>query len=120
MTDTTGGAPQGTPDETGAAGGTSKDEQLWALLAHVSYFVIGIIGPVLVLVLHKNVIGHESAFVRHHAKQALFWQIGAMVIGILTCGIAALVMMIWAVMAAMAASRGELYCYPALSGVTAD
>ena len=86
----------------------------------MSYFVIGILGPVLVLVLHKNVIGHESAFVRHHAKQALFWQIGAMVIGILTCGIAAIIMMIWAVLAALAASRGEYYTYPLLSGVTAD
>jgi uncharacterized Tic20 family protein len=102
------------------AAGLDKNEMMWALIAHLSYFVLSIIGPVIVLVAHENIIGKKSRFVAHHAKQALFWQVGALVVGLLTCGIAALIMMVWAVLAALAANQGEWYTYPLLQNVTAD
>jgi len=101
-------------------GEVDKNEMLWALIAHLSYFVLGIIGPLIVLLAHENIIGKKSRFVAHHAKQALFWQVGALLLGIFTCGIASLVMMIWAVLAALAANKGEWYAYPMLTNVTAE
>jgi len=90
----------------------NNDEKLWALIAHLSGFVFAIISPILILVLHKNILNYESAFVTHHAKQALYWQIAGIIVGILTCGIGALVMLIFAVIAALEANKGEWYQYP--------
>jgi hypothetical protein len=50
-----------------------KNEMSWALIAHMSYVVLGISGPLIILVAHENIIGKKSLFVAHHAKQALFW-----------------------------------------------
>ena len=90
---------------------TSK-EKSWAILSHISYFVLGIIAPLLIFFLHEEIIGEESAFVRHHAKQALFWHIASLGVAIFTCGLGAVAMAIWAVIAAAAANKMEWYKYP--------
>ena len=71
-----------------------SDERTWAVLAHVSYFVLGIIGPVVIMYCHESFIKRRSKFVYHHAKQALVYQIAiialvliAIGLTIVTCGI---------------------------------
>lgn len=85
---------------------------MWGMLAHLSTFVVGFIGPILLMVVDIN--GQPSPFVKHHAKQALLWCVAMMIVAVLTCGIGAIVMMIWQVLAGMAANRGEWYVYPGL------
>ena len=68
----------------------SSDERTMALLAHLSAFVLMLIGPAIILM----VKGKESKFVEYHAKQALIYQgitfavnfIIIIVVSIITCG----------------------------------
>ncbi|MCC6872749.1 MAG: DUF4870 domain-containing protein [Sandaracinaceae bacterium] len=101
------GGGQYMPDE--------KDRQ-WAMIAHLSPLVVGFIGPLILMMVDTTGRGQPSPFVKHAAKQSLIWCIALIVIGMLTCGIGALVMMIWQVLAGVAANRGEWYVYPGLSG----
>ena len=124
-----GAPPQGGPGQQPPAPGTGQpgglmntsgegpdsNERLWGLLAHLSFFVLGIIGPIIVMMAGDSLAGHPSGFLKHHGKQALIWQVAAILIGIPTCGIGSLVMMVWAVLAALAANKGEWYTYPGLA-----
>lgn len=118
-------APQGwgpAPDPGGAyrspgampPGQLTEQERMWGMLAHFSTFVVGIFGPMILMMVDPA--GAPSAFVKHHAKQALLWSVAMIVVAMLTCGIGAFVMMIWQVMAGVAANRGEWYVYPGLGG----
>jgi uncharacterized Tic20 family protein len=64
-------------------GETTQDERLWALLAHVSFFVMPIpaAGPLLVYFFKKD----ESPYVAYHAIQAAIFQAIAFVIAGVTC-----------------------------------
>ena len=103
----------------GALAEVQPDERLWGMLAHLSFFIFGIIGPIIILYAHKSIINRESSFVAHHAKQALWWQVAGLCIGMVTCGLGSLVMMIWAVLAGLEANKGALYTYPLMDKVTA-
>ena len=103
------------------------DERLWAVLAHRSFFVLGIVSPLIIWLVHDSIIKRKSAFVEHHGKQATVYQIVAMVaifvITFATCGFGVVVVpvfMIPPIMAAIAASKNQSYAYPGLSGITAD
>jgi len=132
------GAPQGVPPggwgaqqpPAGPSGGgsppagqpraASSDDTLWAVLSHVSFFVIGLIGP-LVVMLTK---GNESAYVRNQAVEALNFHIAVAIasvvsfllvfvlIGFLLLPAVLIGAAVLTVMAAIAASRGEAYRYP--------
>ena len=70
--------------------GPSSDEKTMALLAHLSAFVLALIGPALILVIK----GKESKFVEYHAKQALLYQgvtlaanlVIIIIVSVITCG----------------------------------
>jgi uncharacterized protein len=123
------GAPQTPPGWAppgyGAPGGygtgvPSSDARTWAMLSHLSIFVIGIIGP-LVIMLTK---GKEDTFVREQAVEALNFQITLfiayivsfilffIVIGIFTFLATVIAGIVLAIMASIAAYRGEHYRYP--------
>ncbi len=104
------------PQGGGMGMGSEPDEKerLWGLLAHLSFFVLLIIGPLIVMLAGESLVGHPSEFLKHQGKQALIWQIAAFVIAMVTCGFGAMIMMIWAVLAALAAHKGEWYVYPGL------
>ncbi|MDQ6650729.1 MAG: DUF4870 domain-containing protein [Actinomycetota bacterium] len=90
------------------------------MLSHVSFFVIGLIGP-LVVMLTK---GTESAYVRRQAVEALNFHITValasivafilvfVLIGFLLLPAVLIGGAVLTVMAAIAASRGEDYRYP--------
>ena len=101
-------------------------ERLWAMLAHVSYFVLAIIGPLIIMLAHKDIIKFESRFVAHHAKQALYYQIGSLlitvVVSVITCGfgvVIVFVFMIFPILAGIKSHNGEWYTYPLMEKVTA-
>jgi len=55
----------------------STEEKVWAIVAHLGFLAGGLgylLGPILALLIKK-----DSQFVRHHARQALVWQIGTVV-----------------------------------------
>lgn len=115
--------PAGHPDAAPATPPTS-DEKTMALLAHILGIVTGFLGPLVIWLIKKN----ESAYVDHHGKEALNFQltvlIAAVVFNVILCipfvglvaipallalGIADLVLCI---MAGIKANDGVLYRYP--------
>ena len=108
------------PGQWGGAPQVSSDDRTWALLAHLSIFVLGLIGPLVIYLVKKD----SSPFVRQHAAEALNFHItltlaaivsfvlllvliGALLL--LAIGIAAVVL---SILAAIAASKGDPYRYP--------
>jgi uncharacterized protein len=98
----------------------NSDEQTMALLSHLGGLLLGFLGPLIVYLIKKD----ESAYVRHHATEALNFQITVfiaamvssvlmfVVVGFLLLPVVAVVDIVLCIMAAMAANRGEWYRYP--------
>jgi uncharacterized protein len=97
-----------------------SDERMWAMLAHLSIFVLSLIGPILILV----ILGKRSAFVADQSKEALNFHITVLIasfISVLLCfvivGFVLLPVvivgsMVLGVMGAVQANQGVLYRYP--------
>jgi uncharacterized protein len=99
-----------------------SDERLWATLIHVGGIVIGFIAPLLGYLLLKD----RSPFVRDNSRNALNFQITvaiaavvAYILTIVTLGLlfflplaVAIVNVVFCIIAAGAANRGEVYRYP--------
>jgi uncharacterized Tic20 family protein len=97
-----------------------SDERLWSTLVHVGGIVIGFLAPLLGYLLLKD----RSAFVEQNSKNALNFQITlviAYVVGVITSFLfigflillAAWVLdIVFSIMGAVAANRGEVYRYP--------
>ena len=96
------------------------EDTTWAVLAHLSYFVFGLIAPLVIYLVKKD----ESPFTRQHAAEALNFHItlliAAIVSGILILvliGVLLLIVLfiggaVYAILAALAAGRREPYRYP--------
>jgi uncharacterized Tic20 family protein len=96
------------------------EERTWALLAHIGTIVLGFIAPLIVLL----VKGNESPTVRAHAVESLNFQITAAIgyvassflmiilIGFITMPIIWIAAVVFAIIATIAASKGEPYKYP--------
>lgn len=116
------------PPSSGAhASGVSKEERNLGLFCHLSTFIgwliplANILAPLIIWLVKKD----ESAYVDHHGREALnfqinvtFWAIIFGVLSFLLIGIPFLVLLILAdlvltIVAAVKASEGELYQYPA-------
>src|SRR5437764_1345195 len=63
--------PTGYPPQGSAQPLTVEDERLWSLLSHLSFFVLGIVAPLIVML----TLGARSPYVRHHAVEALNFHI---------------------------------------------
>ena len=95
------------------------DDTTWSTLAHLSTFVLPILGPLIIWLVKSN-----SPFISHHGKQALNFQLSLMIYGIISLVlvffliglllIPALIIadIVLSILAAIAANRGELYRYP--------
>lgn len=121
------GPPAGAPSYggPGASAMSPADERLWGLLAHLSWIagsIVGIspLGPLVVFLVFKD----RSPFVRRHAVEALnFWitaYIGLAIsvalmlilIGFVTFAVIGVAALVFSIIAALAANRGEEYRYP--------
>lgn len=100
----------------------SQDDKTMAMLAHLLGIVTGFVGPLVIWLIKKD----QSKFVAYHAMQALFFQlalnIGMFVLGI-TIILAIAAPLIWvagivfAVIAGLAANRGEWYELPVVGKI---
>lgn len=124
--------PQGQPPQPGYAPpgyivpGTAQgyppngDEKLWALLSHGSFFVLGIIGPLIVMLTK----GKESPFIRRHAVEALNFHLSVLIyelvsfvlmlvlVGFLTFVAVLVFGLVVTILAMIAANNGADYRYP--------
>ncbi|MDQ1364966.1 MAG: uncharacterized protein QOE07_2438 [Acidimicrobiaceae bacterium] len=110
-----GGAPGGYN-----AGAPTPDDKTWAMLCHLSYFVFGLLGPLIVMLTK----GKESAFVRDQAVEALNFHITLaiamfvsaililVVVGIFLIAAVFIAGAVLAIMASIAAYNGTAYRYP--------
>ena len=99
---------------------SQDDERLWSLLSHLSFFILGIIAPLIIML----TLGARSPYVRHHAVEALNFHITVwiavivsfvlllVVIGALLLPTVFVVGAIFTIIAAVQAYQGNLYRYP--------
>lgn len=99
---------------------TPSDEKLWSALIQIGGIGSGFIVPLLGLLL----LGKRGPFVREHAISALNWQITLVliyfvssilmivIIGYLTLIAALVLSIVFGIIAAQHAHRGQLYRYP--------
>ena len=109
---------------------SQSDERLWATLIHVGGIIIGFISPLIGYLVLKD----RSSFVREHSRTALNFQITmaaaqvanfivGIILGIVTLGLwgivqllvslaIGIVVIVFSIVAAIAANKGEMYKYP--------
>ncbi|AYD46863.1 DUF4870 domain-containing protein [Arachidicoccus soli] len=95
----------------------NSDEKTLGLLAHIITLISTFIGPLIIFLVKKD----ESAFVTHHAKESLNFQITMAllsiilfisIIGILLLWIVGILTLVLVIVATIRASEGKLYRYP--------
>ncbi len=99
---------------------SQSDERLWATLIHVGGILIGFVSPLIGYLVLKD----RSSFVREHSRQALNfqitlaiayvvgWVLAFVLIGFLLIAAVWVVNIVFSILAAVAANKGELYRYP--------
>jgi uncharacterized Tic20 family protein len=106
--------------EKGFLGDNTMAEQdnTLPILAHVLGILVGFIGPLIILLVAQD----DNS--RNHAKAALNWQLSAIIyfvvgliltlilVGILVLIAVGVLTLVFAIIGAVRASRGELYKYP--------
>jgi uncharacterized Tic20 family protein len=113
-------APQYRQPGTAQGYPPNSDEKLWSWLSHASFFVLGLIGPLIIML----VKGNESPFIRRHAVEALNFHISVLIycivsfvlifvlIGIVTLIATFVFALIVTILAIIKAANGEEYRYP--------
>jgi uncharacterized protein len=102
-----------------------QDEKLWATLTHLSPLVAGIVGlPFLGPLIAYLVLRDRGPFIRWHSAQALNFQLTVLIAYVVSLLLAIVVVgffllvgvwvvsIVFMIMAAIAANRGEYYRYP--------
>lgn len=120
-----GGVPPQTYQSAGVSPMSPQDEKMWATLTHLSPLVASFVGmPFLGPLVIYLILKDRGPFIRHHAAQALNFQIivflALVVSSILIFAIVGLVLLpvvgiaavVFVIIAAVAANRGEWYRYP--------
>ncbi|GAA2576071.1 DUF4870 domain-containing protein [Actinomadura fulvescens] len=114
------GQPYGYGGQVQPYGTLTSDDKTWGLLCHLGQFLLGFIAPLLVFLIKKD----ESPFLRHHGAQGLNFAITQFVyliinlvlclilIGFLLLIAQAIAQIVFLIMAAIAANRGEYYRFP--------
>lgn len=114
------GPPGYGPPQPRWQGQPPGEDTVWAVLAHLSIFAFGLVGPLVIYLWKRD----ESPFTRHHAAEALNFHITLAIAGIVSAililvvvGLFMLLFLVIAgpvlgILAALAANRGESYRYP--------
>ena len=97
-----------------------SDEKLWSALIQLSGLVLNFFGPFVGYLLLRQ----RGPFVREHSVSALNWQLSLLIyyfvgyilslvlVGFVILGAAAVLNIVFSILAAMHAHRGQLYVYP--------
>ena len=102
----------------------SSNDRLWSVLCHISYFfgfaLISFLFPMVVYLVMRT----ESAYVTHHAREALNFHLSLLVyilccvpfcfigVGFILLGAVAITGIVCSIVAAIKASNGIYYQYP--------
>jgi uncharacterized Tic20 family protein len=117
MTDAT---PPQNPYQAAPQPLSPSDERLWATLIHVGGIFFGFIPPLIGYLVLKD----RGAFIRSHTLTALNFQLTmligyiagliltAVIIGVFLLVAVGIVIVIFSIIAAIAANKGETYSYP--------
>lgn len=109
-----------TDDVAPATRATASDDKTMAVLAHVLNVIATVVGPLIIYLVKKD----ESPFVKQHSTEALNFGITLLIayavagistillIGLLLFPVIFVVQVVFTILAAMAAGRGEEYRYP--------
>jgi len=113
--------PQQPPPQPGYVQPLRADEErLWSLLSHLSFFALGIIAPLIIML----TLGNRSQYVRYHSVEALnfhitMWIAGLvsgllilLLIGIVLLPLVLLFGAIFSIIAGVQAYQGQYYRYP--------
>jgi len=96
------------------------DEKMWSILTHVGGILFHWVAPLIAYLVLKD----RGPFVRWHTRQALNFQLTLLIayvvgivlfivfVGIFVVLAAAVLNIVFGILAAMAANRGEFYRYP--------
>lgn len=111
-----------TPPPPPPAYGPPQEDTTLSVLVHLSFFALGLIGPLVVYLIAKD--DPYKPMTRHHATEALNFHLTLLIagavsavlvlvlIGILMLAVLAVGGAVLAVVAAVAAGRREAYRYP--------
>lgn len=121
------GAPNAAPYAAPYAGGpvgpvplSDSDARLWSLLAHLGGLLFSFVAPLVIWLVFRE----RSRFVDEHAKEALNFQIALVIayvvgsvltlvlIGFVILAAAGIAALVFSILAAVAANKGEPYRYP--------
>ncbi|WP_269791505.1 DUF4870 domain-containing protein [Stenotrophomonas sp. Iso1] len=104
------------------AGANTSDDNSLAMLVHLSGIFFSFIVPLIVWLINKD--KPEKAFLNENSKEALNFQITLLIayfvsgvlmvvlIGFLTYAVAWIACVVFAIIAGLAANKGETYRYP--------
>jgi len=97
-----------------------SDARMWSLFAHIGGIFFGFIPSLIIYVIYKD----RDPFIRRHAAQALnfqiimtiayviSWMLTGIFIGFLLVPAVGIVVIVFSIIAAIAANKGEEYTYP--------
>jgi uncharacterized Tic20 family protein len=114
------GVPVGSAPAPGLRGPVTSDERTMGLLIHLLSLVSGFLGPLVLWLVKRD----QSAYLDHHGKESLNFQISLLVywfgsiiamfvlIGILFIPVLVILGFVMPIVAAVAANRGDYYRYP--------
>ena len=106
--------------QTAQAPVSPSDARMWSLFAHLGGLLTTFVAPLVIFLIYKD----RDPFIRRHAVQALNFQIiiaigyfissllMAVLIGFLTYPLFFILSVVFSIIAAMAANKGEEYTYP--------
>lgn len=107
-------------DPDGPVVASQPNDTLWAVLSHLSYFVLALIAPLIIML----TVGKTSHFVRRHSTEALNFHISLLIyavvslvlvlviIGLFLLVAVAVFGVVMTIIAAVKAGQGEDYRYP--------
>ncbi len=110
--------PHGPAEPVGYTGGaeTNPEARTFGMLAHLLGILTSVIGPLIIWLIKKD----EMPFVDRQGKEAINFQIWILIYGIVlgavTCGVGGpivwVVAVVFGILAAVTANKGEDYRYP--------
>lgn len=85
----------------------SDDDKTMGVIAHGGSVLAGFLVPIIIMLAKK-----ESPFLQQEAKEVLNFSILMLILAIPTCGLSALIAIIFYIMGAISVNNGQPYRYP--------
>ncbi|MFJ4297521.1 DUF4870 domain-containing protein [Curtobacterium sp. NPDC089689] len=114
------GGPQYPPNHQAPQPMSPEDQRLWATLTHVGAIFFSLLVPIVAYLVLRD----RGQFVREHTRQALNFHITAAIAGVV-CGLLSIILIglillpilgvlviVFSILAAIAANQGRFYKYP--------